>query len=112
MSVRSEMHGMVEDLQLGSSPASTSTPPDGWAPHMLPWRSGSPARSTPGALPYQTPTTPSTLRPWPGTSTWLPHTAVAASSSLTAGTSVRPAFSCSSVARARVWSSPPSGLPW
>ena len=80
---------------------------------MLPCRIGSPDRSTPGALPYQTPTAPSTFRPWPGTSIWLPQTAVAASSSLTPGTNVNPAVSRSSAADlASVWSRPPRGLPW
>src|ERR1700754_557115 len=105
------MHGMVDDLHAGSSPASTSTPPRGSAPQMLPARIGSPARSTPGALPYQTPTAPSDPRRRPGTSTWLPQIDVAANSSLIAGTSFSPAAATSSGAPARVRSRPPSGLP-
>ena len=51
--------GMVDDLALGSSPTMATTPPSGEAPAKTAWRRASLARSTPGALPYQTPTTPS-----------------------------------------------------
>ena len=52
----------VDDLAAGSSPHSSSTPPFGPEPMALPCFRASPERSRPGALPYQTPTTPST--PW------------------------------------------------
>ena len=42
-------------------------------------------RSTPGPLPYQMPNTPSTLAPGNSPTCWLPHTAVAARSSLSPG---------------------------
>ena len=75
----------AEAAAAGSSPASSTTPPVGLTPYIVMWRSASVARSTPGALPYQTPTTPSCLRRPVGRSVWLPHTDVAAISSLTAG---------------------------
>ena len=56
---RSLTAGTVEDLEAGSSPTSSSTPPRGLTPYMLACRSASVARSKPGPLPYQTPTTPS-----------------------------------------------------
>jgi hypothetical protein len=57
---RSLTAGTVEDLAAGSSQTSKSMPPRGFAPNMLACRSASVARSSPGPLPYQTPTTP----PW------------------------------------------------
>ena len=54
-----EDDGIVEDLALGSSPTMATTPPRGAAPANTAWRRASVARSTPGALPYQTPITPS-----------------------------------------------------
>ena len=52
---------VVEDLQVWSSPASTSTPPWRDVPARLPCCSTSPERSTPGPLPYQMANTPSYL---------------------------------------------------
>ncbi len=43
----------------GSSPTMTRAPPWCDAPAYTPWRIASPARSSPGALPYQIPRTPS-----------------------------------------------------
>lgn len=56
---RSLTAGTVEDLDPGSSPTSSSTPPRGLTPYMFACRSASVALSSPGPLPYQTPTTPS-----------------------------------------------------
>ena len=56
---RSLTTGTVDDLEAGSSPTKSSIPPRGLAPYMLACRRASVARSKPGPLPYQTPTTPS-----------------------------------------------------
>ncbi len=58
-SVASDDDGIVDDLHAGSSPTSTTAPPLELDPANTPCRSASPARSSPGALPYQKPTTPS-----------------------------------------------------
>ena len=57
--VASDDDGNVEDLALGSSPTRAMTPPWRWVPANTAWRMASDARSSPGALPYQTPMTPS-----------------------------------------------------
>jgi hypothetical protein len=61
--ISSQELGSVEDLQIGSSPISATAPPRCAVPLTLPWRIASAARSSPGALPYQKPTTPSRVRP-------------------------------------------------
>ena len=76
---------MVELLQEGSSPASASTPPRGAVPALLAWRSASPERSTPGPLPYQMPKTPSYFWLPYNAICCVPHIAVAARSSFSAG---------------------------
>ena len=55
----SDALGMVEDLQLGSSPTTARPPPVRDTPTKFPCRSESAARSSPGALPYHRPSTPS-----------------------------------------------------
>ncbi|HAJ46143.1 MAG TPA: hypothetical protein DCL54_06145 [Alphaproteobacteria bacterium] len=85
MKVYSDWLGKVEDLQAWSSPAIASTPPWGMVPAALAWRKTSPVRSTPGALPYQRPKTPSNLAPGCKLACWEPHTAVAAKSSFRPG---------------------------
>ena len=55
----SEALGMVEDLLFGSSPLRASTPPVRPTPARLACRKASMVRSTPGALPYHIPSTPS-----------------------------------------------------
>ena len=86
----------ADDTQPWSSPATTSTPPCGEAPRALPCLSASPARSTPGPLPYHSPNTPCTLRSGSLSTSCEPSTAVAASSSFTAGRKrMRAASSCS-----------------
>ncbi len=55
----SEALGMVDDLQLGSSPTTARAPPVRETPTKLPWRRASAARSSPGALPYHMASTPS-----------------------------------------------------
>ena len=55
----SDALGIVDDLQPGSSPTAAIAPPVRETPTKLPWRSASAARSSPGALPYQRPSTPS-----------------------------------------------------
>ena len=58
-SVASDDDGIVDDLQAGSSPTMTIAPPFGLEPAKTPWRRASHERSSPGAFPYQMPTTPS-----------------------------------------------------
>src|SRR4030095_3419343 len=77
--------GRVEDCAPWSSPASTMTPPCSEEPAALPCFSTSIERSTPGPLPYQIENTPSTLAPGNRPTCWVPHTAVAARSSLMPG---------------------------
>ncbi|HAD26809.1 MAG TPA: hypothetical protein DDW95_12615 [Alphaproteobacteria bacterium] len=55
--------GRLEDLAAGSSPTTASTPPFGLVPAKFACRIASPDRSSPGALPYQSPNTPSTRAP-------------------------------------------------
>ncbi len=55
----SDRDGRVDDFDAGSSPTRASTPPWRAVPANWACRMASPARSTPGDLPYQTPTTPS-----------------------------------------------------
>src|SRR5438132_3738295 len=85
MKANSDWCARVEDLQVWSSPASSNTPPCGAEPAELPCFNGSPLRSTPGPLPYHIAKTPSYWAPGNSPSCWLPHTAVAAISSLIAG---------------------------
>ena len=73
-------------LAMWSSPAIAITPPCFAVPAMLACLKTSEQRSTPGPLPYQMPNTPSCfLLCGYRASCWVPHTAVAASSSLTPG---------------------------
>ena len=109
---RSLTAGTVDDLEAGSSPTRSSIPPRGLAPYMLACRRASVARSSPGPLPYQTPTTPSCVGVPAGRSAWLPHTEVAASSSFRPGTKVMSCFCRTSGMPASILSTPPSGLPW
>ena len=104
--------GTVEDLAAGSSPISATAPPSGAVPDRLPWRMASAARSRPGLLPYQKPVTPSWRRPSSSPSSWVPATAVAASSSFSPGWKTMPAGPVCSAARASSLSRPPSGEPW
>ncbi|WP_324273631.1 hypothetical protein [Blastococcus brunescens] len=77
---------MVEDFASWSSPERITTAPWVEVPAKLPCLSASPLRSTPGPLPYQIPVTPShRLCGW-SSSIWVPMCAVAACSSLPAGT--------------------------
>jgi hypothetical protein len=103
--------GTVDDLAPGSSPARTRTPPRAFAPNRLPLRNASPARSMPGDFPYQTPTVPSYGERRPGTGSCDPQTAVAASSSFSAGTSAKSGRSRRSGIDPRARSRPPRGLP-
>ena len=73
-------------LATWSSPATAITPPCCEVPALLACLNTSEQRSTPGPLPYQMPKTPSNLRDCGNRSSiCVPHTAVAASSSLTPG---------------------------
>ena len=85
MKAYSDWWARVEDLQVWSSPASSSTPPCGEVPAELPCLNTSPLRSTPGPLPYHMAKTPSYLAPGNRLTCWVPQTAVAPSSSLIAG---------------------------
>ena len=109
---RSLTAGTVEDLAAGSSPTSSTTPPRGCTPYMAMCRSASVARSTPGPLPYQTPTTPSRPVKPPGSSIWLPQTDVAASSSFRPGWKWIAFSRSTSGIPSSILSTPPSGLPW
>ncbi len=77
--------GSVDDLAPGSSPTSATTPPCSDVPANTPWRMASLARSRPGALAYHMPITPSYVQSGRVIASWLPITAVAASSSLAPG---------------------------
>ena len=101
----------VEDLQVWSSPAIASTPPWGAEPAELPCFSASPLRSTPGPLPYQIAKTPAYLAPGNSPICWLPHTEVAASSSLIAGWNWMWFRSTNRRALHNAWSNPPKGEP-
>ena len=94
-SVPSEELPTVEDLAYGSSPTSITAPPSGDVPVSTAWRMASHARSSPGALPYHMPRTPSRVVSLNPLTSWLPITAAVASSSLSPGwwTSCRPAAS-------------------
>ena len=103
-SAASDTHGRVEDLAAGSSPTRTSAPPRGCEPIRFPCRSASVARSRPGALPYQMPSTPSRVAPGSVQASWLPWTAVAAASSFRPGTNVTSFASSSCFSRPSSWS--------
>ena len=77
--------GSVDDFAAGSSPTTATTPPCIDVPANTAWRIASLLRSNPGPLPYQMPTTPSYRASARVIASWLPITAVAASSSFTAG---------------------------
>ena len=77
----------------------------------VPWRIASAARSSPGFLPYQNPTTPSYRRRSSSPISCVPATAVAASSSLTPGAQTIGSCSRSRRARSNSRSNPPSGEP-
>ena len=85
INANSDWCAKVEDLQVWSSPATAKTPPWGAVPAELACFKGSPLRSTPGPLPYHMPKTPSYFAPGKSPNCWLPHTAVAAISSLMPG---------------------------
>ena len=103
-SAPSDAQGRVEDLAAGSSPTRTSAPPRGWEPIRFPCRSASVARSRPGALPYQMPSTPSRVAPGSVQASWLPWIAVAAASSFSPGTNVTSFASSSCFSRPSSWS--------
>jgi len=103
--------GIDDDTQPWSSPATTSTPPCGDEPYALPCLSASPARSTPGPLPYHMANTPSTVRSGSDSTRCVPSTCVAASSSLTAGTKRMPVSLNRSPAFQIARSTMPSGEP-
>jgi hypothetical protein len=107
----SELLGTVDDLAIESSPTSTRTPPCVSAPPRFPCRMASVALSRPGAFPYQMPTTPSTVRSAEAEASWEPCTALAASSSLTAGCSRMPYWSSFADWRPSSRSYPASGEP-
>ena len=96
--------GTVEDFAFGSSPTRAIAPPCIAAPANTAWRNASAARSTPGALPYQMPTTPSWVASGRAEASWLPMTAVAAYSSFMPGEKM--SGSSGSVLAARVTASP------
>ncbi len=101
----------VEDLAPGSSPQNSTTPPFGPAPMALPCLRTSPERSSPGVLPYQTPTTPSTPSYGRDAPIWLPQTVAAASSSLSPGRWMTPYASSAGPASSSARSNVPSGDP-
>src|SRR3989304_2101903 len=103
--------GSVDGLETGSPPAIASPPPWRPVPAKLACLKMSPQRSTPGPLPYHTPSTPSYFGRGKRLASWLPKMAVAPRSSL------RPEMNttwCSrrrSGLRSKAVSSPPSGEP-
>ena len=102
---------MVDDEAPGSSPVATSTPPKRAVPSMLACLSTSPIRSSPGFLPYHNANTP-WQRGLPKASIcWVPHTAVAASSSFRPGSKRIAAAASSRLARHIARSTPLSGDP-
>ena len=103
--------GRVEDLAAWSSPAITSTPPCCEVPAALAWRKTSQVRSTPGPLPYQMENTPSTLALGSRPSCCVPHTEVAARSSLSPGWKRMFIGSRKRFAFQNSWSTLPSGEP-
>ncbi|MNI67211.1 hypothetical protein D3C73_1228300 [compost metagenome] len=103
--------GMDDDTAVWSSPTTTSTPPLREAPAALPWCSASPARSTPGPLPYHMANTPSTLRSARTPACCVPMTAVAAMSSLMPGRNEIWLASSAFFAFHIAMSTPPSGDP-
>lgn len=109
--IGSHVLGTVDDLLPGSSPIQATAPPSAAVPAMLPCRIASAARSRPGFLPYQKPVTPSCRRPGSTSSNCVPATAVAASSSFSAGLATTPAAARNRAARAISRSTPPSGEP-
>ncbi|MNS17612.1 hypothetical protein D3C72_492900 [compost metagenome] len=102
---------MDDDTAVWSSPTTTSTPPLREAPAALPWCSASPARSTPGPLPYHMANTPSTLRSARTPACCVPMTAVAAMSSLMPGKNEIWLASSAFFAFHIAMSTPPSGDP-
>ena len=111
MKATSDWCGIDDETQPWSSPATTSTPPCGELPYALPCFNASPARSTPGPLPYQIPNTPSTVRSGSVSTCCDPSIAVAASSSFTAGRNLMLFSSRKDCARQSSWSNAPSGEP-
>ncbi len=107
-SAASDDDGIVEDLAAGSSPTNASAPPPALDPANTPWRRASVARSRPGALPYQIPTTPSYLASGRVATNCEPITAVAPSSSFTAGWCTIGRSPTSRSARANSRSKPPA----
>ena len=103
--------GIEDETAAWSSPTTTSTPPLRVVPAALPWRSASPARSSPGPLPYHMPKTPSKLRLASTPTCWVPISAVAARSSLMAGRNRMSLASRSALARQSSTSTPASGEP-
>ena len=107
----SDAVGKVEDLATGSSPAIARTPPWGPTPAKLAWRNRSPVRSTPGALPYHMPSTPSYLGLGKAAASWPPKTMVPPSSSFSPGMKRTLCSASSAALRWTFRSKPPSGEP-
>ena len=107
----SELLGMADDFAITSSPTKTSAPPVVDDPPQQAWRSASVARSRPGVLPYQIPTTPSWVSSPKFEASCEPWTAVAANSSLSPGMKVTSCASSNFFCRANSRSSVPSGEP-
>src|SRR6202012_845172 len=108
---RSDAPGTVDDFADVSSPTKTSPPPLAGTPIRTLCRNASEARSNPGDLPYQNPMTPSAVHSGDADASWLPWTAVAASSSLTPGRKTMPYSSSSARCRWSSMSYPPRGEP-
>ena len=104
--------GSVDDFALGSSPTTATTPPCGDVDANTAWRIASPARSMPGPLPYQMPSTPSYRASSSVMASWLPITAVAASSSLTPGRFTTGRSGTVRCARSTSSANMPTGDPW
>ena len=111
ISTGSDSEASVDDFDAGSSPATSSTPPLGSTPQTLACLMASPDRSTPGALPYHMPSTPSKRPSKLRFESWLPHTMVAPRSSLRPGSKMMLFCFSSSALPVISASMPPSGEP-
>ena len=111
ISAISDWWQVVELSQVWSSPIATSTPPYFDVPAKLAWRNTSPLRSTPGPLPYQSPNTPWCLPSPRSSACWVPHSAVAARSSLRPGWNLTCASARYFCAAWKTPSTAPSGEP-
>lgn len=104
LNTRSVWCGNEDDFAPWSSPTIAGTPPCGAVPAALACLNTSRLRSAPGPLPYQSAKTPRCSAPGNSPTCCVPHTAVAARSSLTPGRKVMRCSARASFARHSAWS--------